>query len=363
MPPHRNGETLAFDQIEPVLDAGDFVQGLLCAGSLACVYGQSNSGKTFFATTLALHVAAGLPFAGRRVDRGGVLYCALESGFGFKNRVVVWRNEMALEDASIPFVATFRHINMLDPAQDLEAFATFVLDLTRVTGTPIKLVVIDTLARAMSGGNENAAEDMGALVMNADYLRQTTGACILFVHHSGKNQALGARGHSSLVAAVDTEIEVTVDDTKQHAATVLKQRDLDKGLAIGFALEIVELGRNPHDEPVTSCLVRFADGVPVTHAPLNGHQKRAFEILDDLLTRRGEPGWPGAPSGFFSVPEDWWRDNFYERALPGEKPDTKKRAFRRAADKLVELHRVGMNANRVWIVKRSTTSNGTSNGT
>ncbi len=49
---------------------------------------------------------------------------------------------------------------------------------------------------------------MGALVRCMDLIRQETGACVLFVHHSGKDAAKGARGHSLLRAAIDTEIEV-----------------------------------------------------------------------------------------------------------------------------------------------------------
>jgi RecA-family ATPase len=57
-------------------------------------------------------------------------------------------------------------------------------------------VVIDTLSRALAGGNENAPDDMGALVINTDKVRQLTGAALIYIHHSGKDAALGARGHS-----------------------------------------------------------------------------------------------------------------------------------------------------------------------
>ena len=71
------------------------------------------------------------------------------------------------------------------------------------------LVVIDTLARALAGGNENAPEDMGALIGNAKRIQEATGAAVLFVHHSGKDTSRGSRGHSSLKGAADLEIEVT----------------------------------------------------------------------------------------------------------------------------------------------------------
>ena len=65
-----------FRDITPCTEADDFVQGLLCDGSSAVVYGSSNAGKTFWMTDLALHVAAGMTWNGKRVQQGGVIYCA-----------------------------------------------------------------------------------------------------------------------------------------------------------------------------------------------------------------------------------------------------------------------------------------------
>lgn len=340
-----------FRDIEPVLDAQDFVQGLLVSRSIVIVYGAWGSGKTFWVTTLALHIAAGLPFAGRRVDQGGVVYCLMESGVGFHNRVAVWRDRHGVDDYDLPFVAVTEHVNMLDPEANLDLFIAACKAAAARMGVPLRLIVIDTLARALSGGNENAAEHMGALVMNADRLRRETGAAVLFVHHSGKDQARGARGHSSLSAAVDTEIEVTAEEG-QHCAAVLKQRDLDKGTPFGFTLRMIEMGRNPHGEPVTSCLVEFSDEpAPSRVVALKGHQKRAYELLCDVIARAGAVGY-GGPPDCPSVPDRWWREAFYERAMAGAENEAKKKAFRRAADALVEAHRVGMAVGRVWIVKR-----------
>jgi RecA-family ATPase len=83
-----------------------------------------------------------------------------------------------------------------------------IAEVARQTDKRVVLVVIDTLARAMAGGNENASEDMGAFVRNVDRVRSATSAHTMIVHHSGKNKAAGARGHSSLRAATDTEIEI-----------------------------------------------------------------------------------------------------------------------------------------------------------
>ena len=53
---------------------------------------------------------------------------------------------------------------------------------------PIKLIVLDTLARGFGGSDENAAHDMGAFIQGCDILKVKTDATILLVHHSGKDQ-------------------------------------------------------------------------------------------------------------------------------------------------------------------------------
>lgn len=355
-PAHEPFPLLLFEDIEPVLDTRDFVQGLLTEQGAAVVYGESNAGKTFWATDLALHVAAGQTWSGKRVEHGGVIYCALEGGFGFRNRVAAWKESHGFNDYFIPFAAITRSVNLLDPKADTDNLISAIQQAATTLRIKVVLVVVDTLSRAMAGGNENAPDDMGALVFNMDRIRQETGACVLFIHHSGKDTAKGARGHSLLRAAVDTEIEVVADDGG-HTATVVKQRELPKGQSFPFNLKVVEIGVNRHGEPVTTCLVETGDGqtagaVPEYRRRHTGHNKRALEVLADLVATSGQGGHTGVPTGFLSVPEKWWRERFYERAMPGAEAQAKKKAFRRAADALISDRSVGMADGRVWHAER-----------
>lgn len=343
-------EVLWFDDIEATLDTKDFVQGLLIEGSAGVVYGASNSGKTFWTTDLGLHIAAGLDWNGRRVEQGGVLYCALEGGIGFRNRVAAWKDAHGL--ASIPFLAVTSPLNLRDPEGDTERLITVIEQAKAKMQVPLKLVIIDTLSRAMAGGNENAPEDMGALVMCMDRLRAATSAAEVFIHHTGKDQAKGARGHSLLQAAIDTEIEVIAPEVGEiHTATVVKQRELHKGDIFAFTLKVVELGKNRHNEPVTTCLVEHGEEGAAAPARryTTGNTKRAMEVLADLLATAGEAGHRGTPTGYQSVPEKWWRERFYDRAMPGAEDEAKKKAFRRVADSLVADKSVGMAGGRVWL--------------
>lgn len=343
-----------FDDIEPCLDANDFVQGVLMAQSGAVIYGESNAGKTFFATDLALHIAAGMPWNGKRVEQRAVIYAVLEGGIGFRNRVVAWKRKHNLNGKKIPFAAIQSSVNLLVPEADTPRMIEAIKVAAEQVGIPVGLVVVDTLSRSLAGGNENSPEDMGALVVNMDHIRAATGVCVLFVHHSGKDAAKGARGHSLLRAAIDSEIEVVADEVGQtKTATVVKQRDLKKGDVFTFTLEQVQVGVNRHGEAVTTCIVSGGEQAPSgasVQRRLTGHNQRALEVLTDLMATSGRTGESGVPPGISSVPEKWWRDRFYERAMAGAEPEAKKKAFRRAADSLIAAHRVGLDRGRVWVV-------------
>ncbi len=343
-----------FADAQPKLDTADFVEGLLVEGGMAVTYGESNSGKTFWASDLGLHVAAGRTWNGREVLQGGVVYLALEGGFGIANRVAAFRQHYGLDDAALPFAFATIHIDLLDPEADRYRVVDTIKACQRLIGMPVRLTIVDTLSRALSGGNENAPDDMGALVNNTDYIREHAKCCVNYVHHSGKDAAKGARGHSILRAATDTEIEIT-NDAGFRAARVTKQRDLECTGAWSFRLEPIELGKNQRGKPVTSCVVvagvDTAGAVP-SRQRLSGDKQRALEVLADLVARAGRSGDAGVPSGFLSVPDVWWRDAFYEKAKPGAEAEAKKKAFQRAADGLVDAGYVGMSSSRVWIIAR-----------
>ena len=343
-----------FEDVEPSLNANDFVERLLVAGAMSVIYGASNCGKTFLALDLSLHIAEGRPWFGREIVQGPVLYLALEGSHGIRNRIVAYQHAHGLEDARLPFFLVTQPLNLLDPAGDLAAIIKTAEQIAEDAGAPISLIVVDTLSRAMAGGNENAPEDMTALVATGDHLRKETGAHVMWIHHSGKNEANGARGHSSLRAATDTEIEVISDDNGRRAE-VRKQRDLDGGDVIQFDLERVELGMNHRGKPVTSCVVR-PENVGGQHRDpardLTGQARRAYEVLSNAIAAEGQRGFSGTPGNILSIPDNRWREEFYACSMPGAEARARRLAFQRASEKLLAIRLVAMAAGRVWLTTK-----------
>ena len=248
-----------FGDMKPHLADGYLVKGILSANSLAAVIGVTGCGKTFFATELAVHIAAGRAWRGHRVHGGLVAYAALEGPASAENRFVAAGRKHELP-ATLPLRLTPGPVNLRD-AGDVALLIAFVHEAEVSFGCKCAAVFIDTLSRALAGGEENNSEDMGALIVGADAVRLATGATVILVHHLGKDEGRGARGHSSLKAALDTEIEITNKDGLR-VATATKQRDLPGGTRYAFRLEVIELGRDADGDPVTSCTVTHEQDAP-----------------------------------------------------------------------------------------------------
>jgi len=276
------------DDIQPVTDVRDFVEGLLCEKEFSVVYGESNCGKTFFMLDLAMHVALGREWRGCEVEQGGVVYAALEGGHGTKNRIVAFkRHHMIMEN--IPLAVIPSGVNFLDTEGDIQSLLNAIEAAKERIGD-IKLIVIDTLARAISGGDENSSMDMGQIVINADLIRERTNAHICFIHHSGKDAAKGSRGHSGLRAAVDTEVEISRDDPNSPSMIkVVKQREMEMMEDMCFSLQKVELGENRRGKEVSSCVAIPVEYTPqVKTAKLSDIQQFVYEALVDCVLEHGK---------------------------------------------------------------------------
>ena len=248
------------------------VAGLLETGTLACLYGESNSGKSTFALEIALQVSHGAPWRGRRTRKGIVLWLSLEAASGTRRRVAAHCIKHGTDPDSLLFADVTAAVQFLE-LDDVRRLVDAVQIAETETAEKCVLVVVDTLARAMAGGDENGSQDMGRLVKGCDHVRRETGATVLLIHHSGKDPAKGARGSGSLRAAVDTEIEVSGQENPRQAK-VTKQRDLPGGEVFAFDLEAVEIGDDDETgEAVMACAVVHRDDVPATRARPSGRNQ------------------------------------------------------------------------------------------
>jgi hypothetical protein len=347
-----------FGDIEASTDTQDFVEDTLGIGQMSVVYGESNSGKTFFACDLALHTSMGWDWRGKETDQTGVIYLALEGKHGITNRMIAFRDHYKdkMMGEIPPFGIITTSVNLLDPEADTARLIDSIKAVNEKMPRPVGLIVIDTLSRAISGGNENSPDDMGAIVINSDRIRQQTGAHVMFIHHSGKDQARGARGHSLLRAATDTEIEVRREGDTVSIAAVKKQREFEGGQEYPFGLKQVILGLNKRDKEVTSCVV-VADveapqkkqrGRPKDKLNING--ERALEVLHSIKPAEFiiHQASQDIPNGIKTIRED-----VFEEACraSGKYPSARHSDnYRRMINNLLNTGIVEMNRGFLWEV-------------
>ncbi len=278
------------------------VRDLIPERGLVVVWGASGSGKTFAVLDMAAAIARGLPWCGRRTKRGAVAYIAAEGNLRSRGEAYMHHNGLTGADLSGLRVLN-SSVDLLDPSADVEPLIADLRLLARETGG-LAIVIIDTLNRVMPGGDENSSQDMGAVIGAAKRIEQEIGCAVLFVHHSGKDESKGSRGHSSLKAATDAEISVRRDGDIR-TITAEKVRDGEDGATLlTFRLLPVDLGPlsdvDPDAEPDerrTSCVVAPAAG-EATHkptAPAGGNQRIAWDRIGELLRQAGDVRPDGAP--------------------------------------------------------------------
>lgn len=224
------------------------IKGLLPQASLALLFGASGSGKTFFTLDMVASVALGRPWRGLPVAQGGVAYVVAEGAGGFRDRVSAYCRQHDLDEAALPI-----HILADSPNMMLNPDVKDLGEALRRCG-PLSVIVMDTYARVMGGGNENEAQDVNKVVANCALLHKLTGAIVLLVHHTGKDSASGARGSSALRAAADVEVEI-VRTKSYRAATVTKMKDGADGGEYRFGLNTIVVGLDEDGEERTSCVV------------------------------------------------------------------------------------------------------------
>ena len=306
---------IKFKDIASDTEVQDFVEDVLVMGALHVVYGQSHAGKTWWVLDIALHVGAGRKWRDKAVDQGLAIYISLEGAASFKLRVDAWGRHFDPERNG-QFAMIETPMNLCE-VSDISQLVASIKSEAAEWGVPVKLIVIDTMARAMAGRSENDPKDLGLLVAHCGTLASETGAAVLLVHHSGKDESRGARGHTLLKAATDVEIEVTKLPTGGHLAHVKKHRDFGDGAEYPFKLTTCVLGLNRRGKDKKSAVIEHTGDI-VSHTP-TPKTDRLSEPMRKRVSALKEYKRIVADQRFSDdikdgmLHRDKWRDAMYER--------------------------------------------------
>jgi hypothetical protein len=266
------------------------VKNLLVEGSLAILFGRWGTGKSTVAIELGIAVARALPWHNRKVRGGKVVYISCENPHGVRSRLSAALKDqgIALDDLHGNFLEIADRPHLLKP----EEVQALIAQLKAIG--PIALVVVDTLARATAGAEENSAKDSGILVGNCQAISEATGACVMLIHHTGKDESRGMRGSSNLPASADTEIELERPSETENVriAKLGKQRDApDYCELFHYELAAVTLCQDEDGDPITSTVVREIEPqseIEITsEAPKHPIRRAVWSTLDNAMRPMG----------------------------------------------------------------------------
>lgn len=253
--------------------------------AISLIYGPPACGKSFFAIDIVCSIAMGTEWMGHKTHAGPVFYIAGEGHNGLARRFKAWEVARGHKIEAGRIFKSAGALSILDEIE-VQGMVEAIEAYIEQTGTVPAIVVVDTLARNFGAGDENSTEDMSKFIDHIDrYIRKRWMCNVLIVHHSGHN-AERARGSSALKAAVDSEIEVTKDESGNVKIKATKMKDAELPNELLLKLKSVELP-NVFDEdgkPVTSAILEVAGNLimSVVAERTDGSQVTAKEALDVL---------------------------------------------------------------------------------
>ncbi len=161
------------------------VEGLIHKGTQTLFAGGSKSFKTWILINLAVCVASGAYFWGRKTTKGRVLYLNFEIDAPFFQKRL--RELCRLINGDETTIASFDLWNLRGHCTDIAKLAPEIIK--RCEGEGYSLVIPDPIYKILGGRNENAAGEMAEFLNHLDAMCIETGAAIVFGHHFAKGNA------------------------------------------------------------------------------------------------------------------------------------------------------------------------------
>lgn len=324
------------------------VKGLFSPGEISVIVGPPKCGKSFLAMNVGYAIAQERQVFARRVKPVTVLYAAAEGERGIGKRIAALARRYG---EAVHFHVIAQPIDLLR-SDATQGHLRALIKIARIVGAG--MIIIDTLNRAMAGGDENAPADMGRFITNISDLRHQTGAHIAVVHHG--NEVSGGtkpRGHSSLTGAADVIIEVTKQADGTRLAVIKAAKDDADGAVMGFRLNLVELDNDEDGDPITTLEVEELATAPTPAAVLPKTAKLALDMLANLIASHGQP----LPGGDFPLHvrgcrEDAWIAECETRRLStSARERDRRRAFGKAFEDLLAARCVSAREGWVWLCR------------
>lgn len=195
------------------------IPGAVQHGELTSLYGGRGSGKSLVALDMGLRRSKGLSWHGQDVDRGRTLFVALENVHAMPDRLKYWEERFGQADPE-----WFRW--MREPVRVSNHTSVTRLAATALAMPSPPLLIVDTQQRFEVPWNENATQDMAAMVEIIDrFVGEGIVDAFVLVHHSGKRASSGARGSVVIEASATSLLKVS----KTRSLVTLEAEKVNNG--------------------------------------------------------------------------------------------------------------------------------------
>jgi hypothetical protein len=260
---------------------GYILKGIIAPGDIACLFGAPGAGKSLMAPYLGYQVARGAAAFSRRTRRGGVFYVAAEDPQGMAQRIRALRE---VHGDAPDFLLVSGVASLLpEKGSDLATLCRAVAERRPA------LVIIDTLAVAFPGIDENSSEGMGRVVAAARKIT-ALGPAVLIVHHDTKAEGDTPRGHSLFNGALDTAIKLTAAEKGGGLVRgkLTKNRNGSFEWRPAFRIATREIGKDEDGEAIRPAYAEEVASSEVQRPErLTAAERAALEAVAPLSDARG----------------------------------------------------------------------------
>jgi hypothetical protein len=344
------------------------VESILPKKAFIALYAPPASYKSFIALDLAEAIATGREWMGYRIPKkGAVLYICGEGHGGMGARVKACKIQNKSPDGANLYIIRAQ-LNLRSSQEDFDKLIQAISELIAQIDEPLEIIILDTLMRMSGGGfNENSSEDMGAFITQTGKLQEIFHCALLVIHHSGKDVTKGLRGHSSLLGAVDTELEIQRQDSVINSGDasvignailkVSKQKDGADSIEVGIDVISIEIGMSDLGfESITSLAIRHNQDIASSTSKgtknnqgSGGNQRLEMDSLMKVIKAKASYREVDGISRY-GVSLDDWRAEFW--SMKGCTEDDKaafRKAWMRARERLVSVNKIVIGDNFVWL--------------
>lgn len=261
---HDLGSIPLPDYVLPVSAEGKAPNYAIYKKGLNLLYGAAGSGKSFLGIDVAARISLANP-------NNIVVYSAGEGIPGLEPRLKAWEKHNG---------ATVRNLFLWKEALPFMNEAELARFVDEVSDKRPAFIIVDTLARAMVGMNENDTREAGLFIQAVEKVMERLSCGLMFIHHTNKLGLM--RGSTVLDGAMDSILKLQKDEEQ-----IVVYNSLDRG------------GKNKHREEAQPLHFRLlpveVDGmkeativpgemiVEDPTAPMTYNQKQIFDCISGTM--------------------------------------------------------------------------------